>query len=296
MRSGVSADTLRHVEALHRGTTGPFTIREAAALLSIDGRSTRQLLAYLAERGWLTRVRHGLYLATPLDASDPTAWQEDPWIIASKVFAPCYIGGWSACEHWGLTDQIFREVIVISGRRLRRHAVEMQGTSFRVKSRPASKLFGVRDVWRQRGQVAVSDPSRTVVDILADPGIGGGIRHVVDVLVAYFEDRPDEGLLLAYAARLGNRNVFKRLGYLVETLGIAAPALVAQCLERKSKGLTMLDPTATGKGKIRRRWDLRINVVLSRDGDGQGANRPSSHSGHLELLSSGGNEAIRHAP
>ena len=43
--------------------------------------------------------------------------------------------------------------------------------------------------------------------------MGGGIRHVVHVMGAYFkeEHRGDE-LLSAYVAQPGNRVVFKRLG------------------------------------------------------------------------------------
>ena len=32
---------------------------------------------------------------------------EDPLVIAEKLFSPCYVGGWSAAEYWGITEQIF---------------------------------------------------------------------------------------------------------------------------------------------------------------------------------------------
>ena len=65
----------------------------------------------------------------------------------------------------------------------------------------------------------VSDVHRTVVDMLDDPAVGGGIQHVADCLAAYLRrgDRDDEKLI-EYAARLGNGAVFKRLGFLAERL------------------------------------------------------------------------------
>ena len=61
----------------------------------------------LAERGWLVRARHGLCTPVPLDAATPADWVDDPWLIAAKLYPTGYVGGWSACEHWGLTDQLF---------------------------------------------------------------------------------------------------------------------------------------------------------------------------------------------
>lgn len=262
-RQGIAAKTLRHVQVIHRQASGPFTAPEAAAMLSLDVNRARRLLAYLADRGWLTRIRRGLYAPTPLEADDPQSWQEDPWILAERTFAPCYIGGWSACEHWGLTDQVFREIMVISGRHVRHRHIVIQGVPYRIKVRSPDMLFGTRTVWRGRVHVAVSDPHRTIVDILDDPSLAGGMRHVAEVVQTYFsgEQRHDDRLL-EYAERLGNRSVFKRLGYLIEALQIDAPELRQACLQRQSAGITALDPTSPTRGHILRRWNLRVNVAV----------------------------------
>ncbi|MBI2403374.1 MAG: hypothetical protein HYV20_11710 [Gemmatimonadetes bacterium] len=46
------------------------------------------------------------------------------------------------------------------------------------------RLFGTRVVSRGRVRVQGSDPPRTLFDLLDDPELGGGIRHVADVLAA----------------------------------------------------------------------------------------------------------------
>lgn len=264
---GISERNRRLLTRLHRGVSGPFTPEDASHLLSLDIRRVRRFLAYLADKGWLVRVRRGLYTTVPLDAIEPGAWREDPWVVASKVFSPFYIGGWTACEHWGLTEQIFRETVVISGRSFRHRETEIHGFPFRIKVVREEKIFGTEAVWRGRVRVPVSDPARTVVDVLDDPAIGGGIRHVAEVLEAYLShERRDDALLLDYAHKLGNRTVFKRLGHLLEVLGAAETSLVDACRRAISSGISLLDPTAAPRGPIVKRWNVRVNVALERGG------------------------------
>ena len=260
-RQGIRAKNRERLERLHQTSSGPVTPAEAATALDLSPAEARRFLAYLAARGWLSRVRHGLYALVPLGASEPSEWREDPWIVAARTFDPCYIGGWTACEHWGLTEQVFRDIVVITASSTRQSRRVVQDVTFRLRHRRANELFGTRVEWRDQTKVLVSDPSRTVVDILDAPRLGGGVRHVADVLGNYFdhEDR-DDRRLVEYAARLGNRTVFKRLGYLTEALGVRAPALITSCLERKSTGLSRLDPSVVTAGRIKKRWSLRVNV------------------------------------
>jgi predicted transcriptional regulator of viral defense system len=199
----------------------------------------------------------------PLGAERPAEWREDPWVVAARVFAPGYLAGWTACEHWGLTEQIFRDVQVVTARRLRHRAQEIQGTRFRAKTVAPDRLFGTKVDWRGQSRIEVSDPSRTVVDLLDDPSLGGGIRHVAEIVATYFgSEHRDDRLLQDHARRLGNRTVWKRLGYLLECLTIDAPELTKACREGMSAGISLLDPSAGTKGPVLKRWNLRINVTL----------------------------------
>ncbi len=266
MRLGIDKKNRAALEILHREVAGPFDMATAARVLRMPADKTRNLLRHLASRGWLSRVRRGIYTTVPLGASEPSAWREDPWRVAAAVFAPCYIGGWSACEHWELTEQIFRAVVVMTARPIRASESEVQGTAFRLKHLPEDRHFGTRVVWRDRVKVNVSDPTRTVVDILDDPRLGGGIRHVAGVVREYLAStHRDEGQLIDYGDRVENRTVFKRLGYIIEALDLHAPKLADACHARVSKGLTALDPSVDAKGRVLKRWGIRVNVELKRE-------------------------------
>lgn len=261
---GVSGVNRQRLALLHRHLPEPFTVTMAMELWATDRGETQRILAHLAANGWLVRLKRGLYATTPLDALQPEQWRLEPWLVAAQAFAPMYIGGWSACEYWQLTEQLFRSVVVFSARpHLRARRQSIQHTEYVIKSVAPEKLFGTRTAWLGQQQVAVSDPSRTLVDLLDDPAIGGGMAHVADVLAAYFDGaQRDNELLLAYIEQHGNRTIYKRLGYLVQEVGVDAPQLLNLCRLRMSRGVSLLDPSSPPKGKRRSDWNLQINVTL----------------------------------
>lgn len=260
---GIAARTRGLLEALHRAGPGPYDARAAASLWGLEREPAGRRLRMLADQGWLSRARHGLYWPVPLDAVTPAGWTDDPWLVVAKVYPTGYIGGWSACEHWGLTDQLFHDLLVFTPDRGAPRRFVAGVTPIRAIVIRPEKVFGTRSAWRRSTRVRVSDPSRTVVDLLADPATGGGIRHTADVLSAYFASaHRDDTLLLEYIERLGNRAAYKRLGYLAETLALANAALVDACRTRISRGISLLDPGVAARGPIVTRWNLRINVEL----------------------------------
>lgn len=261
--AGIGLRNRGALDKIHRAFSRPFSVNEASQELNLNNTRARKLLSHLAAGGWLSRIRRDLYSPVPLGATSPSEWRADPWVVAAKTFAPGYIGGWTASEHWHFTDQLFRDIVVITCHSVRSRSVAIQGTRFRLKVIALKKKFGTMPVWRDANKVEVSDPSRTIVDILNDPTIGGGIRHIAEVLVAYFEsEHRAEDTLVDYIERFGNRTVYKRLGYLAETLGISAPRTIQICREKISAGLSPLDPSVRAPGKITKRWNLRVNVLV----------------------------------
>jgi predicted transcriptional regulator of viral defense system len=124
-------------------------------------------------------------------------------------------------------------------------------------------IFGTVTLWRGRTRVAVADVHRTIVDMLDNPALGGGMQHVADCLAAYLKrsDR-DDRQLLAYADRLGNGAVFKRLGFLAEAESRGAP-LAAACRERLTAGRAKLDPVLPAD-RLVTRWRLWVPATWSR--------------------------------
>lgn len=258
---GISEENRAFVAMLNRSLPGPFTPADAAAATKMDPKRAARLLQHLARQGWVSRLQRGLYVNVPLEAADAATWSADPWAIASKLFAPGYVGGWTALHHWDLTDQIFSTTVFITSRPVPRRRRTVGQVRLELRHRPNSALFGTRQVWREGGPVSISDRERTLVDCLDDPSVGGGLRHTVEALTAYVEQMDvDWPTLVDYGDRLGNNTVFKRLGYLVETLGFGDRELIDACLKRVSSGIGRLDPALPNQGPSISRWGLRVNT------------------------------------
>ena len=266
INGGISAKYRESLDTLNRELTGPFSATEAIRVLQVSPSKANRLLAYFAERGWLSRLRRGLYTTVPLGATNPSERRNDPWVMADKIFSPCYIGGWSACEFWELTEQIFNDVVVFTTRRSRKQRVSVKNINYLIKTVSQAKLFGMKTVWKEEIKVSISDPSRTIIDILNDPAIGGGIRNIADVLKEYFNSNHRSDIrLIEYLSLMKNRAINKRLGFLIETLKIDAKELTNYCKSNISAGYSKLDPTIEAKGNYVRRWNLMINVSLTNE-------------------------------
>ena len=265
MISGISETNRKLLDALARSQKGPFSIHEASKVLGIPRNKIRIILAYLVRKGWLSRVKRGLYISVPLGTINPQEYKEHPWVVANHVFDPCYVGGWSAAEHWGLTDQIFNSVVVFTLRKFKNSSMNIQGTDFVIK-RVGEKNFGVaKAAWIENIKVSVSDPLQTIVDILDDPSIGGGMRHVTDVIQEYFKSQyRNDDEIIKYIDRKNNRTVFKRLGFLIESIGIDAVKLKETCEKKISAGFSLLDPAIEARGHFNSKWNLRINVGMDK--------------------------------
>lgn len=242
---------------LVRDGSDVIQVVDAARILDATRTDVSKALARWTKQGWLRRVGRGAYVAAGLESIESEHVLDDPWVLVPALFSPCYIGGRSAAEHWDMTEQIFNDIVVLTGRKLRKRSQFRHGATFTLKHIADEKIFGTKSMWRGHSKIPVSDIHRTVVDILDEPAIGGGIQHVADCLRTYLA-RPDRNdtILIGYADRLGNGAVFKRLGFLAERDSNGA-ALLEPCRVRLSQGNAKLDPTLECPRLISR-WKILV--------------------------------------
>jgi len=232
-------------------------VDDAMESLGMDRKAAAKTLARLHEQSWLQRVGHGLYAPIPIGAQSPDQVLEDPWVLVPSLFGACYIGGWSAAEHWDLTEQIFRDTLVFTTKNIRARRHRTNGMIFVLRHIQPEVLFGTRTIWRGQTRLQISDLHRTMIDMFADPGTGGGIRHVTDCFVSYLKNKDaDPAALIDYAKKLGNGAVFKRMGYLA-SLQPNQESLAGACQELMSQGNAKLDP-AIASPRLLTAWRLWV--------------------------------------
>lgn len=266
MPSGISSRGREELAAVVGRGLRLVRVDDVADALGIDRVQAAKKLARWAHQGWLRRVRRGLYIPVPVDAGQPERWSEDPLVLADAVWPPCYFTGWTAANHWNLTEQVFRTTVVATAGRVRQSDERLLEHDYLLTHVSDFALaWGLRKVWRQERALRMADEARTVVDVLDVPRLGGGIRHVAEILTAYLGDH-EPGRLIAYGEHLGNGSVFKRLGYLVSVLAPEQASLLDDCRRLLPTGITLLDPSAPASGPHDSEWRLRLNVRLERGG------------------------------
>ncbi len=256
LETSIPNSRLRLVSVI-RDSDDVIRIDDVVRTLPLGRSEAAKLLSRWTVQGWLRRVGRGMYVPASLDTLESEHVLEDPWILVPALYAPAYIGGWTAAEHWDLTEQLFRDIVVMTTQSVRETRQVRQGATFALHHIQERKLFGTQPVWRGTSKVQISDVHRTIIDMLDSPRVGGGIQHVADCLATYLKrsDRSDAALI-QYADKLGNGAVFKRLGFLGETLP-STSKLVEECRERLTKGNVKLD-SALRCSRLASKWRLWV--------------------------------------
>jgi predicted transcriptional regulator of viral defense system len=119
-------------------------------------------------------------------------------------------------------------------------------------------MFGLKSVWRGQVKISISDPARTILDMLLDPFFGGGIRSVKDMLGNYLKsEKKNPEQLIEYAEKLGNGAAFKRLGFLLEKIAPDETKTLEDCRKRLTAGNARLDPKLNNN-RLVTRWRLWV--------------------------------------
>ncbi len=241
---------------------GVLDTAQAAQVLGVSPREASRRLASLLRQGWLGRIKRGHYVILPLEARNAESTvPEDPWAVAIALFEPCYIGGWSAAEHWNLTEQIFRATFVATSANIRERDEVRMGISFHLAKVSQGRQADLTMVWRGRSRLSVSGPERTLVDGARNTGWVGGARQLFDMLAAYRERKDaTEAALVEQLEKHGNGAAAKRLGFIAQERWPDAQLLIQKCHQLQTSGTIKLDPAVSAKGHLETRWGLWRNV------------------------------------
>ena len=249
----------KRLAILLRSTSGTIRINDAMMALDLDRTHAAKLLAGWHNQGVIRRIARGLYVPIQPSALGQSQVLDDPWVLVPELYDPGYIGGWSALEYWELTEQLFRSVCVLTSKRTKYGKAKYQGVEFFVKYTPRKCIFGTKTIWRDNTRMQVSDPYKTILDIVDDPYLGAGLQHVIDCLSEFkktHSKKSDYERIIEYASLIGNGALFKKLGYLSELVGFEG-SFVDECAKRLTTGYAYLDKGAQDQ-KLITKWRLWV--------------------------------------
>lgn len=241
-----------------------FSTEQARAALGDGDQNINKLLHQLTLKRWLLRLEKGKYLILPLEAGMEGLYSIHEFVIAAHLVQPYAIAYASALSFHGLSDLLPQAVLVATTHRKADVIIEELGLNFRFIAIRPHKFFGLQTVTIEDQPIQITTPSKTLVDGLDHPELCGGIVELAKGLGRYAQAGADWAQLTSDARALGNRTVFKRLGYLCEVLGLNVGDWAVRWQAEKSPGETVLDPRYGRQGPYRADWNLRVNIPEER--------------------------------
>ncbi len=256
IRTSTSRD---RIAKLLRESSSIISVEHCASILEIKRDAASRCLSQWVKQGWFKRIKQGFYAPIPADSISDKQVLEDVWVAVPALFSPSYVGGWSAAEYWGFTEQVFNSICVITSKSIRARSEKIQDQTFQLKKTNHKNFFGLKILWKGSVKINISDPHKTIADILDDPNLGGGISHVEKCLIDYLKSQHfNQELLLSYLKDIGNKTAFKRLGFLLEGIDEKKySSAIKFCQKNISKGDSKLD-TKYQDLKLATKWKLWI--------------------------------------
>lgn len=244
-----------------------ITAAAVSSVLAIPLIEANKILSRWYQHGWVQRVKRGAYIPIPLEANNPEMTAVDPFVIAHSIYKEGYVGGFSAVKHWDLCEQIIETTYYFTTKQVKDHDPIHGAFKFKVKTIKPEKMFGLKSIWYGSQKISISDPSKTIVDILDDPKLVGGMTIVYDIFKEYFDsEHCDLKKLLSYAEKMKNKTILKRLGFMLETKFDIFPEELKNLNKNISSGYSNYDPQLKCNVIIEK-WKLQVPESWKREYD-----------------------------
>lgn len=246
------------------------TLAEAAELLRLPERQAATALVRLRRAGEMFSPARGLYLAVP---PQYRSWHALPAVdfVDSMLRAGgfrYYVALLSAAELHGAAHQRPQVFQVIVDRAIKDREYGRVRVKFYTSNRAGSAPTSLRNT--STGQVRLSTPAVTALDLATRPNDAGGLSNVATVLAELAEDHKFEVDDIEAAATHFPTASVRRLGWLLDKAeaGIDTGRLEKWINDRASgSGRTgvLADPAGPRRGTTNRRWGIVENAVVEPD-------------------------------
>lgn len=245
-------------------------VRSIATDQGLNSQDLRWTLHSLFKSGWIARLKRGVYAVNSSLFPD----ELNPFALASALVEPMAISHWSALAHHGLTTQIPPMVQAMTPKKV--VTPEMRaGEASRPRGRAVwevlnievefiyiekTRFFGFRQEWVSRwNRVSITDRERTFLDMVARPDLFGGTELALATFEEYGGDL-DLEKLVGYAIRYDMGSVIKRLGWILDELGVEAETL-SPLQDYEVQNYYLLDPARPPSGSSDSYWQITNNLA-----------------------------------
>ena len=227
------------------------------ALFNLSANDRKQIVLRLKRKKILSPIKRGVYLFSPLEAG-PQGTGIDELLIAPLFFPKknYYIGYSTMFNYYGFTEQLFQTVYVLNT------SVRMKrlicGLSYKFIKIGKNRMYGLATIKVKGTDVNISTKERTLIDLLYFNKPVGGIVSASNIFREIVKNNNcDVGKLIKNAACFPNITTRKRIGVILESLGISDNDLRPLIKSVQKTAISSLG--ATRKGALNRKWRVIVN-------------------------------------
>jgi predicted transcriptional regulator of viral defense system len=237
--------------------------KEAAEQLGVSLPQASWVLRRMVAKGYLERVRHGLYARLPPEvAAAARKYRADPITLAAGLVSPYFLSHYTALTLHGAAARVVGTYFVTTPKRPA--PFEYRGYRFKFVWASKQRFFGFERREYGETEVTVSDRERTLLDVMDRPGYGGGWAEILECLRDYGE--VDWERVLDYLERLGKKVVGRRLGYVMqEVLGVEMPEGVLERLRKRWVDRATLRFGGGRGGGYVKKWGLVVDEQVFKE-------------------------------
>lgn len=242
-----------------------FSSEEARETLGVSQDAGKLALNRLARQGLIASPARGFYVIVPPEYRSLGCLPAEQFIpsLMKQKKLPYYAGLLSAAQYYGAAHQRPQEFQVFLAKN--RRPVGCGKVRVKFIARKQIEAVPVRAFNTARGELSVSTPEATAIDLAGYAKHAGGLDHVATVLSELVEEI-DPALLVA-AAATSPLTWVQRLGYMLDLVGAEdAAENIHEYVRGHAREYTMLVPgSLIEDGRRDARWKLIVNTELNPD-------------------------------
>ncbi len=266
MKSKINHMTIRDlIENLASRGRYSFTSEEAREALGVSPDASKLALNRLARQGQIASPARGFYVIIPPEYRSLGCLPADQFIpdLMKHKKLTYYAGLLTAAQYYGAAHQRPQEFQVF----VQKNRRPIRCGKVRVKFIARKNIDGVpvRKFNTSRGELRVSTPEVTAIDLAGYPGHVGGLEQVATIL-SELADEIDASVL-AEAAAAAPITWVQRLGYILELVEAdnAAADIKAHVWEHAREYTMLIPGHMDTSGQRLRDWKLIVNSELEPD-------------------------------
>ncbi len=260
MKKHISYRSSELLNVLNKEQKQFFTISDAIKILPSSSYATvRRLLSDMTNRGLILRIKDGLYRVIPYEINSEEYFPN--WHLAAEAIVQplsYYIGFYSALDIHGLITQPSLTEQVVTEKQMIPKIKMVRDVKFEFITLNKKWFFGFEKTWIDDfNKIYCSDYEKTIIDCLYKPSYGGGITEIVKAIYRK-SNEVDQNKLVSYLNRVDSQVVIKRLGFVLQHLGILE-SLRKEIKTKVSNSYAYLEPSLPKKGKHTSEWKIIDN-------------------------------------